>query len=161
MLSSRQDVKLIGDPAVPGALRVPTTFSAPPRDFTVVPAPICRVVPSPTVSAPVPNTNGRVPNGRVRLWVSVPSSMNPCKDVAAPVFPVSLVGSSWLLDTPHASWLVFDIALFITTGETEFKPLIRTPSPTPDGVYPQQPESSGVPDETPETVFPVTVVAVR
>src|SRR5664279_3700217 len=110
MLSSRQEVKLIGDPAVPGALRVPTTFSAPPRDFTVVPAPICRVTPSPTVSDPEPTTNGRVPNGRFRLWVSVPSRMNPCKDVAAPVFPVSFVGSSWLLDTHHASWLVFAVS---------------------------------------------------
>src|SRR5664279_373466 len=140
MLSSRQEVKLIGDPAVPGALRVPTTFNAPPRDFTVVPAASCRVVPSPTVSVPVPRTSGRVPNDRVRLRVSVPSSMNPCKDVAAPVFPVSFVGSSWLLDTPHASWLVFEIALFVTTGDTELELITRTPTATPDGVYdvPQQ-----------------------
>src|SRR5664279_1407810 len=114
MLSSRQEVKLIGDPAVPGALRVPTTFS--------------------------------VPNGRVRLWVSVPSSMNPCKDVAAPVFPVSFVGSSWLLDTPHASWLVLEIALFVTTGDTELELITRTPSPTPYGVFPPKPPLlSGVP----------------
>src|SRR5664279_5494579 len=146
MLSSRQEVKLIGDPAVPGALRVPTTFNAPPRDLMVVPAARCRVVPSPTVSVPVPRTSGRVPNGRVRLWVSVPSSMNPCKDVAAPVFPVSFVGSSWLLDTHHASWLVFEIALFMTTGDTELEALTRTPSPTPYGVFPPKPPLlSGVP----------------
>src|SRR5664279_479384 len=146
MLSSRQDVKLISDPAVPGALRVPTTFSAPPRDLMVVPAPICRVVPSPTVSVPVPRTNGKVPNGRVRLWVSVPSRMNPCNDVAAPVFPVSFVGSSWLLDTPHASWLVLEIALFMTTGDTELELITRTPTATPYGVPQQKPLLlSGVP----------------
>src|SRR5664279_337316 len=134
MLSSRQEVKLIGDPAVPGALRVPTTFS--------------------------------VPNGRVRLWVSVPSSMNPCKDVAAPVFPVSFVGSSWLLDTHHASWLVLEIALFVTTGDTELSRWTSTVTPTPQGVYAGPPQyvtrSSAEPACTPFTalvmVLPVTVI---
>src|SRR5664280_1240549 len=133
MLSSRLEVKLIGDPAVPGALRLPTTCNAPPRDFMVVPAASCRVVPSPTVSVPVPRTSGRVPNGRVRLWVSVPSSMNPCNDVAAPVFPVSFVGSSWLLDTHHASWLVFEIALAVTVGEITDCWETDTATPMPHG----------------------------